>query len=205
MSAPHSPAPGRQAGEDRRSGRLIVIVGPSGAGKDTLIDHVRALKSQQTDVDFDVVRRVITRPVEAGGEAHQAADPLDFRRMKDEGHFCVSWEAHGLAYGIPVETCAAVAAGGICLVNGSRRALPHFRAVFPQVETVLVTARPAILAERLAARGRETVEDIRARLERRVEDRPEDYDLVIANEGPIEEGAARLLAFLRQPATVVSA
>ncbi|WP_078057782.1 phosphonate metabolism protein/1,5-bisphosphokinase (PRPP-forming) PhnN [Rhizobium rhizosphaerae] len=183
------------------TGRLIVVVGPSGAGKDTLIDHARARLAEEAApaVDFDVVRRVITRPVEAGGEAHHATDKTEFARMRDEGRFCVAWEAHGLAYGIPRETCRAVAEGGIRLVNGSRHALPHFRAVFPRMETVLITASPAVLAERLAARGRETVAEIHARLARRVEDRPEDYDLVIVNEGPVAETAARLLAFIRDP------
>ena len=152
-------------------GRLIVVVGPSGAGKDTLIDEARACLAEDADqtIDFDVVRRVITRPVEAGGEAHQAADMAEFAQMREDGRFCVAWEAHGLAYGIPRETCRAVAEGGIRLVNGSRHALAHFRAVFPHMETVLITASPAVLAERLAARGRETVAEIRARLARRVE------------------------------------
>lgn len=176
-------------------GRLVVIVGPSGAGKDTLIDYARNALADRAD--FGVVQRVITRPEEAGGEAHSACDLDDFARLKAEGAFCVDWGAHGLCYGVPAELRQDLASGAVRLVNGSRRALPLFRAAFAHVETVLVTAAPEVLARRLAARGRESLEEIKARLARQVEDRPEDYDLVISNDGAVEEAGERLAAFLR--------
>jgi ribose 1,5-bisphosphokinase len=176
-------------------GRLIVIVGPSGAGKDTLIDYARRALADRPD--FGVVQRVITRPEEAGGEAHSACDLDDFARMKAEGAFCVDWGAHGLCYGVPAELRQHIASGALRLVNGSRRALPLFRKAFADVETVLVTAAPEVLARRLAARGRESLEEIKARLARQVEDRPEDYDLVISNDGAVDVAGERLAAFLR--------
>jgi ribose 1,5-bisphosphokinase len=178
----------------RERGRLIVLVGPSGAGKDSLIDYARAKLAD--DNRFGVVRRTITRPEEAGGEAHTAADLDDFARLRAEGSFCVDWGAHGLCYGIPAELTEEIARGATRLVNGSRRALPAFNTTFGRVETVLVTASQDVLARRLAARGRESLEDIQTRLARQVDDCAVDYNLVIENNGRLEDAGDLLVAYL---------
>ncbi len=79
------------------AGMLIPVVGPSGAGKDTLIDAARLARP---DIFFPV--RVVTRPVSAGGEVFQAAGPDAFDSMANNGDFAFHWQAHGLSYGIPV-------------------------------------------------------------------------------------------------------
>ncbi len=49
-------------------GRLVVLVGPSGPGKDSMM--VEAMKRLNANPRFGLVRRMITRPMEAGGETH---------------------------------------------------------------------------------------------------------------------------------------
>lgn len=185
-----------------KSGRLIVVVGPSGAGKDTLMDYARKALEGRDGILF--VQRFITRPTEAGGEAHRAVTPEEFARAKEAGAFAVDWSAHGLSYGVPASVVDEIAAGHTSIVNGSRMALPLFRNRFPEAEFVLITAAEDIRAARLASRGREGIEEIRARLSRAVSEPYEDYALIIENDGAIETAGERLVSFI-SPALAIHA
>ena len=181
--------------EGARNGRLIVVVGPSGAGKDTLMDYAARRLEGRPDVIF--VRRVITRDGDAGGEDHDAVSETEFQRLSDAGGFAVSWEAHGLRYGIPAAVVAQIADGRLVIANGSRNALPHFKAAFPAMTVVNVIARPDVLAERLEARGRETRQEILGRLQRNSPALSGDYDVItIDNSGSIDEAGAAVLGVL---------
>ncbi len=172
------------------TGRLVAVVGPSGAGKDTLL---AGLARRHPGVV--VARRAITRPAEAGGEDHIALTPAEFAARAAAGAFLVHWQAHGLDYGIPREVLDAVAAGRTVLFNGSRAALPAARAAYPALEVVMVTAPAPVLAARLAARGRERPGDIAARLDRSALAAPEGAACVV-NDASVAEGVARLAAAL---------
>lgn len=148
------------------SGLLVVIVGPSGAGKDTLMDHARAAFAG--DTRFVFARRVITRPAEAGGEDHLPATEEAFARAAKAGDFALSWSAHGLSYAIPASVDADLAAGRIVFANLSRKVIPEAEARFARLAVIEISAPAAILARRLAARGRESEADIAARLARDV-------------------------------------
>ena len=80
------------------AGRLIYLIGPSGSGKDSLLDAARLRLAER---GCRIVRRVITRSAEAAGEAAQGVSPEEFAAMQVEGAFALSWHANGLAYGIP--------------------------------------------------------------------------------------------------------
>jgi len=175
---------------------MIVVVGPSGAGKDTLIDYAAERLRHNPDVNF--VRRVITRDSDAGGENHLGCTEDAFERKKLAGEFCVSWSAHGLHYGIPASVKEHLKHGGVAVANGSRSALPHFRSAFPSLKVVVVTARPEILSARLANRGRESMAEIMDRLDRKVEVICDDVDVTtIDNSGEIEEAGSALLALVQ--------
>jgi phosphonate metabolism protein PhnN/1,5-bisphosphokinase (PRPP-forming) len=137
---------------------IFAIVGPSGAGKDTLL--AGALLARP---DLRLVRRVITRPSNAGGEDFEGVTEAEFTRRQNRGEFALDWDAHGLRYGIP---CDQIAGPGDVVFNGSRAALFRAAQVFPDLRVILITAPDEVLAARLAARGRESVHDIQARLTR---------------------------------------
>ena len=169
---------------------IIAIVGPSGAGKDTLIRGALAARP-----DLRLARRVITRATEAGGEDFDGVTPEDFAARKARGDFVIAWEAHGLSYGIPKDQ---VTGAGDVIFNGSRAALPEAVRVFPGLRVILVTAPGIVLAARLAARRRETAEDIRARLSRAAFEMPEGIPFqTVINDASPEIGVARLLAALQ--------
>lgn len=144
----------------RSPGRLVLIVGPSGAGKDTLIDYARERLREESTVCF--VRRVITRRA-AIGEAHETVDDAEFLRRVQAGAFVLHWQAHGLQYGLPGLVDDWLARCRVVVANGSRAVLSAARRRYAGLLVVNVTAPPEILAERLRRRGRE---DGPARLER---------------------------------------
>lgn len=169
---------------------IFAIVGPSGAGKDTLIRGALAARP-----DLRLVRRVITRPTASGGEDFDGVTADTFRLRRDRGDFALHWEAHGLSYGIPK---AQLDAPGDVIFNGSRAALPLAVRAFPGLNVILITAPIAILADRLAQRGRESAADIRARLSRATFEIPEGFAFkTILNDTSPEIGTARLVAALQ--------
>lgn len=188
MMPSHEPHPA--AGAER--GIMVVVVGPSGAGKDTLMNLAARHFAARDDVHF--VRRVITRDEDAGGEDHLAVSEAGFVSMEQAGAFAVWWEAHGLKYGIPAEVSVALSRGHLVVANGSRSALHRFHAAFPRLKVVNVTARPEVLAGRLEARGRETHEDIMARLARGPLTVRGDYDVTeLDNSGSLEEAERKII------------
>jgi ribose 1,5-bisphosphokinase len=145
------------------AGRLVLVVGPSGVGKDTLIDYARERLRPASGIRF--VRRVITRPASVG-EDHEPAGVEEFRRRAEAGGFALSWQAHGLYYGIPRIVDVWLACRQVVVANASRAILSAARRRFAQLFVVDVTAPPAVLAQRLASRGRENAASRQARLAR---------------------------------------
>ncbi len=175
------------------SGRCFVVVGPSGAGKDTLIAAARAALP-----GLHVVRRAITRPVGAGGEDHEAMGAEEFARRAAAGGFLLTWNAHGLDYGIPASLREVLASGRDALFNGSREHLAEAAAALPGLRAIHVTAPPALRAERLAMRGREAEPRRAARLARAVPPFPPGIEVIeVSNAGNLASATAAFLAALQ--------
>ncbi|MCZ0814112.1 MAG: phosphonate metabolism protein/1,5-bisphosphokinase (PRPP-forming) PhnN [Pseudomonadota bacterium] len=175
------------------SGRLIGVVGPSGVGKDTVMEGLVARCT-----GLGLVRRVITRPGYAVGEAFDDVSDVEFERRVQAGDFTLHWGAHGLRYGVPRETEARLAGGEDLLVNLSRAVLGEAQARFRGFTTLHLTAPREVLAGRLAARGRESRADIEARLMRASLALPDGLERVIeiSNAGPLEAVLAAIDARL---------
>lgn len=179
-------------------GVFFAIVGASGVGKDTLIDGVRA--ALKDDPRYVFARRVITRPADAGGEAHEAVSEEIFEQRLAAGDFLVSWQAHGLRYGLPAQLASELAAGRHVIANGSRDALPAMIAAIENLVVIEIVAPDAIVAQRLRSRGREDDAAIAARLARKRAPFPEGLRVVrVSNDASAAAGIERLLAVLREP------
>jgi len=184
-------------GETTGSGALVLVVGPSGAGKDTLLGGARA--ELAGDMRFLFPRRVVTRAAMVELEDHDSIARPAFDSERQRGAYALDWEAHGLCYGVPAEIDAAMAAGRVVVVNTSRRVIAEALEKYPRCHVLLVTARPEIRAARLAGRGRETAAEIAARLQREGAPIPAGIAAVtIDNSGSLAAGVAGFVSALRE-------
>ncbi|WP_164770233.1 phosphonate metabolism protein/1,5-bisphosphokinase (PRPP-forming) PhnN, partial [Mesorhizobium sp. M7A.F.Ca.US.003.02.1.1] len=123
-----------------RDGVFVAVVGPSGAGKDTVIGYARNHFADETRLEF--VRRVITRPSDAASEDHDTLADAAFAEAEADGAFAISWEAHGLRYGIPADVDWSVANGRVAVANVSRAIIPSLRERYANLAVVEITASP---------------------------------------------------------------
>ena len=180
---------------DRRPpGQLIGVVGPSGVGKDTVMEAVAAAWP-----GLHLVRRVITRPSDAGGEAFAGVSEAEFAEKAAAGDFLLHWQAHGLRYGIPKEVGTVLADGLPAMVNLSRAVLREAQTVVPGMAVLSLTASPEVLAKRLAGRGRESAEEITRRLARAAYALPDGLAGVVAldNSGTLDNTVQAVLKAFR--------
>jgi ribose 1,5-bisphosphokinase len=178
------------------NGRIVYVMGPSGAGKDTLLGFARA---HLAGACVTFAHRYITRPADAGGENHIYLSDAEFAMRAERGLFALQWASHQFRYGIGIEIDSWLARGCTVVVNGSRAHLGEALARYASLEAVHVDAHPTVLAARLAARGRETREQVAARLARRVAlAAPPGVPITtIDNSGALEDAGHALVALLR--------
>jgi ribose 1,5-bisphosphokinase len=171
-------------------GRLVLVVGPSGAGKDTLLRLAQAACVDDHDIVFP--RRVVTRASSAD-EDNIALSPDEFARAREHGDFAVHWDAHGHSYALPLEINDDIRAGRAVVVNVSRTVIGTLRQNYANVVVVAITAPPDVLAQRLAARARNTDGNIADRLARSVDDASANADVTILNAGSADYHGRQLL------------
>jgi ribose 1,5-bisphosphokinase len=176
------------------NGRLFYVVGPSGSGKDSLLDYAR----ERVPAHVRFATRTVTRPASAGGERHVAVTAQEFEALLASGAFAMHWQANGHSYGVGREIADWLDEGRTVVVSGSRAYLPEARTGFPQMKVVSVTATYDVLRARLAARAREDAQAIEARLARAAAYRlpPGVADHEIANDADIAQAGSRLLGLI---------
>ena len=146
-----------------RHGVLALVVGPSGAGKDALIDGARSMFAG--DGRFVFPMRVVTREP-CCAEAHGAMSVEEFDEARMNGYFGLSWGAHGLNYGIVAADIAWIEVGRTVVVNVSRSVIADAEAIASNIVVFNIIAPPEVLAKRIASRGRENRDQIEMRLAR---------------------------------------
>lgn len=167
-------------------GRLVLVVGPSGAGKDSLI---RAARNRfGSDPRFFFPRRMVTRPASAA-EDNDSCGPDTFAEIAAAGGFAAAWAAHGQSYGIPASIGLAIAEGRTAVCNVSRTVVADLRRRYADVLVIEVTAPAALLAERLALRGRSEDGDLHRRIGRSSEIGDVRPDVSIVNAASLDEAA----------------
>lgn len=177
-------------------GLLVLIVGASGTGKDTLLREIERV--QQPDSPIRIMRRHITRPPEPS-ERHIPLSDESFTARQKAGAFCLHWQAHGLSYGIGRELEVELSEGRCCLASVSRTVVADARHRFPRTLVVEVVVSEAVREQRLLRRGREGQEDVQRRLARRMDGSTFNTpDVLIDNSGPIGIAANTLLTLLAE-------
>lgn len=175
-------------------GRLIVVVGPSGAGKDTLLGLARAACADDRSIVYP--RRVVTREASSSEDNEQLSCDA-FREALARGDFAMHWQAHGHSYALRREIDPDIRAGRTVVVNVSRTVIGEMRRRYADVTVVSVTAPPDVLAERLAMRARSSDGLIDQRLRRTVDETTNAPDVTILNVGRPEDHARRLLRIIK--------
>ncbi|MGY5958844.1 ribose 1,5-bisphosphokinase [Kosakonia sp. BK9b] len=173
--------------------RLIWLMGPSGAGKDSLLAALRSREHPQ----LLVAHRYITRPASAGSENHIALSEKEFFTRAEQHLFTLSWHANGFYYGIGAEIDLWLQTGFDVVVNGSRGHLPQALAQYgDRLMPVNVQVSPDILRQRLQQRGRENATEIAARLERAARYHPSGC-LTLNNDGSLLQSVEGLITMIR--------
>jgi ribose 1,5-bisphosphokinase len=173
-------------------GRLILVVGPSGAGKDTLLGVAKATCAEDKNIVFP--RRMVTRQASSSEDNAQLGLD-DFREALARGDFAMHWEAHGHSYGLPREIDDDIRAGRLVVVNASRTVIDAARRTYANVTVIAITAPPEVLAERLKMRARSSDGKVEDRLSRTVDTTAP--DVTILNVGRPDDHARRLVRAIR--------
>ncbi|WP_164661888.1 AAA family ATPase [Tropicibacter sp. Alg240-R139] len=174
---------------------VIAVVGPSGVGKDSVMEALAARGDA-----LQLVRRVITRPSGEDGEDFERVTEDEFEAGLAVGDFLLHWEAHGMRYGIPKSIHEQRSQARGLLVNLSRSVLLDAQELFDDFVVVALTASPEVLAARLNRRARESVEDRQRRLDRARLKLPKGLRRVIKvdNSGALDQTVQMILSRLQR-------
>ena len=179
------------------SGHLFFLVGNSGSGKDSLLREAM----EQWPENYCPVRipqRYITRPPHET-EPFISVTSKEFKTMKQEGKFCLSWHIYDLDYGVPLEVLDWLKNGDLVVVNVSRSIIPEARKQYPELKVIFVQVPFEITLGRIKSRGRESEDDpvFKARVERaRSHQSMPDADFIVGNIGALEIGGKKLKDYL---------
>lgn len=171
-------------------GTLYFVVGPSGVGKDTLIE-----KACLQRPGLYKMPRTITR--DAPNNEHIPITSEEFSEQKRAFGFILTWDAHGLRYGVTRDLEERLSAGQSVILNGSRGIVQDVRAKFEPLRIIHVVARLDVLARRLHERGREDEDEIALRLGGAERASPRGADVItVDNSDSLEDSLAAFLAAL---------
>ena len=182
--------------------RLVYVVGPSGAGKDSVLGWLLSQPSLKSVVHW--ATRDVTREGHESSQRDRAVSPQVFACLKAQGAYALWWQANGLSYGVRHEAMVPFERGQWLLLNGSRRHLPAALAQYPGLTVLHITADAELLRQRLMQRGREQGQAVQARLasstalDLGAEPLGSARVLRVLNNGSLEEAGRQALSALHQ-------
>jgi guanylate kinase len=199
-------APGRGNGGDDAGApgaQLIIISGPSGVGKDTII---QALRRRPGPDRFHYVVTCTTRarrPGEVDGVSYRFVDRPTFESLLRDGELLEANEVHNNFYGTPRgQVREALAAGRDVVLKIDVQGAQKVKELVPGALLIfLVPPSQEDLFQRLRSRATETADDLEIRQRNAAVElaRQGDYDHVVVNEtGQVERTAAEIDAIISQ-------
>lgn len=182
--------------ESKPRGTIVLVVGPSGSGKDSILGGAETALSD--DRNFFFPRRDITRPAALGHEPYHALSLETFEDRRGRGAYSLSWPAHGLWYGIPGVIETQLSDGHHVVVNVSRGVIPEVRQRLQPARIVSIEVPREILRTRLRGRDRESELEIEARLERAAAFQIDGPDVMrLQNDSSLETAIEKFVALLK--------
>jgi len=174
------------------SGLWVFVCGPSGAGKDSVMNWAAEQLAANPNIIF--ARRMVTRPAHPGSD-HDPVTPDKFSTLMDSAELVWHWQAHGFHYGIDAHYAAEVSAGRVVVVNGSREHASGLE-VSEKIRVVQIMAEPDQLAHRLEKRGRDLPHEVERRRVRNTLYADLRVDLTIVNQGALADAGQQLADYL---------
>lgn len=177
-------------------GRLFLIVGNSGSGKDSILEYA-ADHWDDTRRDLIVPKRYITRPASPDTEDYHSVTRDEYEQMDTAGDFFLGWESYGILYGVHRDVLRDIEKGKLVIVNVSRQIIEDTKKRFPTMKTIFVWVPLELTIQRIKDRGRENEEQMHKRIQRATknQDLP-GADFIIENTGTIEEAGSALIEYL---------
>lgn len=172
--------------------KLFLMVGNSGAGKDTLMKKVAELAPTK----IKIARRVVTRAI-SDVEDYESVDTEEFLKLKESGEFILDWESYDTYYGIRKEAENWLKAKHPVMINVSRQIIDIVKEKYPDTKVIFISVPLAVTTERIIERKRETYEKVLDRVVR-AQDQQDYYDadLIVDNVGNIEETSQKILDYI---------
>jgi ribose 1,5-bisphosphokinase len=172
-------------------GRLFLIVGNSGSGKDSIIKGVKALLPA-----LKVAKRFITREPD-GFEDNHFVSFDNFNSLLKRGEFFLNWTSYGLNYGVSKEALDWLAEGHDVLINISRDIIDAAKKLYRNTKVVFVNAPLEQVINRIKLRGREDNKSVNERVNRAITNQDYSYaDYVIDNSGDLNKAINQLRSIL---------
>jgi guanylate kinase len=176
---------------------LVIISGPSGVGKDTIIESLRRRpKTEHAHYVVTCTTRA-PRPGEVDGVSYHFLGRDEFAAMRDKGELLEANDVHGNWYGTPRRQVAdALAAGRDVILKIDVQGAQVVKESVPAAILIFVVP-PSLedLFQRLRARATESVDELEVRQRNAAIElaRQDDYDYVVTNEtGQVERTADRI-------------
>jgi len=176
-------------------GLLILVVGNSGSGKDSIMKGVKErfpsdLKS------LHLTQRYITRPY-SDTEDSIDVKPEDFKKLSLQGEFVLKWHIYGLDYGVPIEIDDWLKKGHPVLVNVSRSIVKKARSIYQNILVVFIDVPFEITLKRVKERARESGKRLEERILRAKQNQDiPDADFIVDNSGDLEDAINKFLNYL---------
>ena len=185
------------AGDGAPGAMLVVISGPSGVGKDAILEVLRGLPGHTNHHYVVTCTTRARRPGEIDGLSYHFLERERFLALRDTGGLLEANEVHGNWYGTPRDQVAeALAAGRHAILKIDVQGAEVVRARVPDALLIFVTP-PSIeaLADRLKSRDTETAAELELRQRNAAAElaRQQDYDYIVVNEtGQLARTAERI-------------
>ncbi len=171
---------------------IILIVGPSGSGKDTLLRTAREYFREYKRVNF--CRRYITRPPDEN-EDNFFVCKKGFEVLKSANFFAIYWEAYNYFYGIP---SYEIKEGHCNFISVSRSVIKEIEKKYPRVITLYIHAEKEEVKKRLLKRRREPQKIIQERLKRYSIKVVASNKIIFINQGEIAKVKEKFISLCKE-------